>query len=139
MAISQRKFREIVFQVIFSQDFGGGMDSKMFASFLDQFMITKKRLRQVFDKAREVIAKKEVIDDLITKFSKDYDVSRISCVERNVLRLGVFEVLFDDEISPKIAISESIRLSRKFGTPEGGAFVNAVLDAIYLVETNHVD
>lgn len=120
--------------MIFSQDLGGGVDAKVVSSMLDQLMVTKKTLRQVCDKVSEIVSKIDAIDDLISKFSKDYDFKRISRVERNILRLGVFELLFDDEIPPKVAISEAIRLSRKFGTPEGGAFVNAILDAIYLSE-----
>jgi len=134
MVVPQRKFREIVFQMIFSQDLGGGVEPKVVSSMLDQLMVTKKTLRQVCDKVSEIVSKIDAIDDLISKFSKDYDFKRISRVERNILRLGVFELLFDDEIPPKVAISEAIRLSRKFGTPEGGAFVNAILDGIYLAE-----
>lgn len=132
MVVPQRKFREIIFQMLFSQDLGGGDDVKVVSSMLDQLMVTKKTLRQACDKVSIILSHVESIDALISKFSKDYDFNRISRVERNILRLGVYELLFDDEVPPKVAISESIRLSRKFGTPEGGAFVNAILDTIYL-------
>ena len=134
MVVPQRKFREIVFQMLFSQDLGGGVDAKVVSSMLDQLMVTKKTLRHICVKVSEIVSKIDPIDALISKFSKDYDFNRISRVERNILRLGVFELLFDDGIPPKVAISESIRLSRKFGTPEGGAFVNAILDAIHIAE-----
>jgi len=139
MEISKKKFRELLFQIIFSQDFGGSLNITEVLSLLKQSMITKKNLRQVCIKFNKILSKKIAVDTLIAKFSKSYDFNRISRVERNILRLGVFELLFDEDIPPKVAISESIRLSRKYGTHEGGAFVNAILDAIYLGEKSCVD
>jgi N utilization substance protein B len=72
-----------------------------------------------------------VIDEKITSLSPDYSFARISRVEKTILRLGVYEILFDDLIPPLVAISEAIRLTRKFGTPESARFVNAILDRVY--------
>jgi len=131
MVVPQRKFRELVFQMIFSQDLNQSTDIKIITSMLDQLTVTKKTLRQANERMQCVFDKLEEIDQHISKCSRDYDFNRISRVERNILRLGVYELLYDEEVPPKVALAESIRLSRKFGTPEGGAFVNAVLDAIY--------
>ena len=60
-----------------------------------------------------------------------YDIDRIHSVERNVLRLGIYELFFDPEIPPKVAIAEAIRMSKKFGTPESVSYVNAIMDNIY--------
>nr|NGX48373.1 hypothetical protein [Chlamydiota bacterium] len=59
-----------------------------------------------------------------------YELERISRIERSILRLGLYELLYTD-LPDKVAITEAIRLTRKFATAEGGAFVNALLDAIY--------
>jgi len=134
MAMSQRKFREIVFQIIFSQDLGGGIEVASLSSMRDQFMMTEARLRQACERVSMVMSNREVIDCLLSKFSKSYSLNRISRIEYSILQLGVFELLFDGEVPPKVAISEAIRLSRKFGAPEGGAFVNAILDRIYVAQ-----
>ncbi|QVL56750.1 MAG: transcription antitermination factor NusB [Simkaniaceae bacterium] len=134
MAISQKKFREVVFQMLYSRDLNELSDAKVLSSMLDQFVVTRKVLHQASAKVEKIFGEVDVIDSLISKFSKDYDFKRISRVERNILRLGLFELRFEGEIPPKVAISEAIRLSRKFGTPEGGAFVNAILDAIFQSE-----
>ena len=131
MVVPQRKFREIVFQMVFSQDLNESIDFKTITSLLDQLTVKKKTLRQAHVRMQSVFEKQDEIDELISLCSKSYDFKRISCVERNILRLGVFELLHDEEIPPKVTLSEAVRLSRKFGTPEGGAFVNAVLDTIY--------
>ena len=134
MAISQKKFREIVFQMVYSRDLNDLSDAKLLSSMLDQLVVTRKVLHQASAKVEKIFADVEEIDSLISNFSKDYDFKRISRVERNILRLGVFELRFEGEVPPKVVISEAVRLSRKFGTPEGGAFVNAILDAIFQSE-----
>ncbi len=134
MAISQKKFREIIFQMVYSRDLNDHSDAKVLTSMLDQFVVTRKVLHQASAKVEKIFAEVEAIDSLISNFSKDYDFKRISRVERNILRLGVFELKFEGEVPPKVVISEGVRLSRKFGTPEGGAFVNAILDAIFQSE-----
>ena len=134
MAISQKKFREIVFQMLYSRDLNELSDAKVLSSMLDQLVVTRKVLHQAAAKVEKIFFQLDEIDSLISKFSKDYDFKRISRVERNILHLGLFELKFEGEVPPKVAISEAVRLSRKFGTPEGGAFVNAVLDAIFQSE-----
>ena len=135
MVVPQRKFRELVFQMLFSQDLNEGSDFNVITSLLDQLTVTKKTLRQAHERMQCVFEKLDDIDQHISRCSRDYDFNRISRVERNILRLGVYELLYDDDIPAKVALAESIRLGRKFGTPEGGAFVNAVLDAIYRTGT----
>lgn len=136
MAISQKKFRELVFQMLYSRDLNELSDAKVLSSMLDQLVVTRKVLHQAAGKIEKIFLQIEEIDSLISRFSKDYDFHRISRVEKNILRLGLFELKFEGEIPPKVAIAEAVRLSRKFGTPEGGAFVNAILDAIFQAETN---
>jgi N utilization substance protein B len=131
MALSQKKFRETIFQVLYSRDLNASSDAKILSSMLDQFVVTRKALHQAMEKVETIFEKIEEIDALISNVSRDYDFKRISSIERNVLRLGLFELKFEGKIPPKVAISEAVRLSRKFGTPEGGAFVNALLDAIF--------
>lgn len=134
MVVPQRKFREIVFQMVYSRDLNSEADAKVLTSLLDQFVVTRKVLHQAYGKVEKIFAILDEIDGLISNFSKDYDFKRISRVERNILRLGVYELKYEGEVPPKVALAEAIRLSRKFGTPEGGAFVNAVLDAIFQSE-----
>ena len=131
MTLPKRKFREIVFQLTFSKDLNSGTDALLSCSLLDQMKISKKNLREAFDQVAHIIEKQEEIDALISKGSKSYDFTRISLVERNILRIAVFELFFEKKLPFKVVISEAIRLTRKFGTPDSAAFVNAVLETIY--------
>lgn len=130
--IPKKKFREMVFQIIYSQDFNDSIEPKGIFSMLDQCMISKKNMREAQERASKIAIHLKEIDEKIAQFSPEYDFSRISHVEKNILRLGIYEMIHDDDIPPKVAIAEAIRLARKYGTPEGGSFVNAVLDAIYV-------
>ena len=130
MALPQQKFREIVFQLLYSEEMAQAADEDMIPFMMQQLAVAKSAMRQAHERLRAIVAKKGEIDALIAATSKEYEESRITRVEKNILRLAIFELRYDQEIPPKVAISEAIRLARKFGTPEGGAFVNAILDEI---------
>ena len=74
---------------------------------------------------------KERLDRLISQSSINWRLERMSHVDRNILRLAAFEVLYMKDIPPKVAIDEAVELGKKFGTEESGAFINGVLDNIY--------
>ena len=129
MAISPHKFREIVFYLLYSDDFGGS--EEVTDMVMAQLAVTKKTVREAALVREKIAEKKGEIDELVRKHSSSYDFERIPRIERNVIRLGVYEILFTPEVPPKVAIAEAIRLARKFATPEAATFVNAVLDSIY--------
>ncbi len=131
MPIPLRKFREIVFQIIFSLDLNKEVDFSELTLIFDGLTVTKKNLRDAHEKANQVHLHLPEIDAQIEKISYAYDFKRISTVEKNILRLGVFELLFDKGVPPKVAIAEAIRIGRKYGSPEGATFINAILDKVY--------
>ncbi|WP_068468216.1 transcription antitermination factor NusB [Candidatus Protochlamydia phocaeensis] len=131
MALSQQKFREIVFQLLYSQDIGHPHEDVMIELIMAELSVSKKNVRLAQEKVNQIIEKLSEIDRLISSVSTSYDFDRIQIVTKNILRLGVFELFFDSGIPPKVAIAEAIRLSRKFSTPESASFVNALLDNLY--------
>lgn len=78
-----------------------------------------------------VLDHKDEIDQLITKFAPEWPLDQITIVDRNILRLGTFELRYDESIPAKVAINESIELAKTFGGESSGKFVNGVLGAIY--------
>ena len=77
-----------------------------------------------------VLETKGELDALIDRFSKNWDISRMSCVDRNVMRIAVFELRYCDDIPPKVSINEAVDVGKKFGTEESGAFINGIMDSI---------
>jgi len=80
-----------------------------------------------------VLKHKGEIDKLIEKCAPEWPIAQITVVDRNILRLGIYELMYGnyDEVPPKVAINESIELAKAFGGPNSAKFVNGVLGTIY--------
>ncbi len=87
----------------------------------------------VFSLLEEVLKKHKVIDEIIEASAPDWPIDKISVVDRNILRIGLTELLFGDraQVPPKVAINEAIELAKTFGGENSGKFVNGVLGAVY--------
>lgn len=78
-----------------------------------------------------IVTHQEVIDQTITTFAPDWPLAKITTVDRNILRIGTFELLYNFDIPSKVAINEAIELAKTFGGESSGKFVNGVLGAVY--------
>lgn len=130
MAIPQQKLREIIFQLLFSYDMAEPHRQDMESLLMKELSVTRKTMRQAQEKVDKILSHISSIDETIASVSETYDFSRIQHVEKNILRIGVYEMFMDDSIPKKVAIAEAMRLARKFSTKEAASFVNAVLDAL---------
>jgi transcription antitermination factor NusB len=70
------------------------------------------------------------IDQKISKYAENWQLERMAFVDRNIMRLGCFELIFRDDIPPKVTINEAVELAKKYSGSESGKFVNAILDQI---------
>lgn len=82
---------------------------------------------------RGVLKKQKVIDPIIEKCAPEWPIDQITIVDRNILRLGIFELMFGnyEEVPPKVAINEAIELAKAYGGESSGRFVNGVLGTVY--------
>ena len=71
------------------------------------------------------------IDALITQHADNWAMKRMAVIDRNILRLGVFELLHTEDVPPKVCINEAIELAKRFGDTESSKFINGILDAIH--------
>jgi len=71
------------------------------------------------------------IDHAISQFAEHWDLERMAVVDRNILRLAVYEILWMADVPPKVAINEAIEIAKKFGTKESSRFINGLLDRIH--------
>jgi len=74
----------------------------------------------------------EEIDKKIVKYATNWQLKRMAVVDRNIMRLGCFELLYREDIPPKVSINEAVELAKKFSGIESGKFVNAILDKVKL-------
>lgn len=88
---------------------------------------------------RGILQNIEGIDGYITKYAPDWPLDQITIVDRNILRIGCHELLFDEHIPPKVAINEAIEIGKSFGGESSGKFINGVLGAIYKQNKDSID
>ena len=78
--------------------------------------------------ARGALERLAEIDVRITAYAQNYELHRLAAVDRNILRLALYEMFFRDDIPPVVSINEAIEIAKKYGTDERGRFVNGILD-----------
>ncbi|MEW6306902.1 MAG: transcription antitermination factor NusB [Verrucomicrobiota bacterium] len=79
---------------------------------------------------RGVIEHRPDVDAEITKYAKNWDIHRMAVVDRNILRLAIYEMRFRDDIPPVVSINEAVDIAKKFSTDDSGRFVNGILDRV---------
>ncbi|MEK7596379.1 MAG: transcription antitermination factor NusB [Patescibacteria group bacterium] len=128
--------RSIILQTLFEWDFTGRDDKKIPAilernikefapGFEDNGFITALM--------EGILKKRKQLDDIIEKAAPEWPIEQVAMMDRNVLRIGLYELLFEnrDEVPPKVAINEAIELAKTFGGDSSGKFVNGVLGTVY--------
>jgi transcription antitermination protein NusB len=79
---------------------------------------------------RGAVEHRDEADTIIKKHAKNWDLHRIAAVDRNILRLAIFEMLYRDDIPPVVSINEAVDIAKKFSTQDSGKFVNGILDKV---------
>ena len=128
--------RSIAMQTLYEWDFHGqdnGLLKKILKKNIKEFGPGLENSEFVNNLVKGVIKHLPQIDKIITKTAPEWPIKLISVVDRNVLRIGLYELLFADhqEVPPKVAINESIELAKSFGGESSGKFVNGVLGTVY--------
>ena len=136
--------RSIVLQTLFEWDFASqDKKSEKIENIDDIKEVLKRNLKEfapgfeddifVLSLIDQVLKKRAVVDEIIEKAAPDWPIDKISVIDRNILRIGLTELLFGDrkEVPPKVAINEAIELAKTFGGENSGKFINGVLGAVY--------
>jgi len=130
MAVPQTKLREIVFLLLYSHGFTPNDEEGIVCKIMTELKVTKKVVYEALAQMQKILEHLGDIDARIEGATDEYAFDRITRVELNALRLGLFELQYGQLLSKNIAISEAIRITRKFGSPEGANFVNALLEVL---------
>ena len=127
---TRRQARELAMQALFYMDMQDNVSLQMLESFCGNFRPPKKATPFFLTLVTGVLETITEIDALIERFSKNWKIYRMSCVDRNVMRIAVYELLYCEDIPPKVSINEAVDVGKKFGTEESGAFINGIMDSI---------
>lgn len=129
---NRRKARERALQALFFVDMSGYEATEALSCFCGHFNPPEAILPFFSKLTNGVVHSKSDIDNVIKKFSKHWKIGRMSCVDRNIIRIAVFEMLCCEDIPAKVSINEAIEIGKKFGTEESGSFINGILDSVRL-------
>ena len=123
----RREGREAAVQYLYLRDLNGDSDLPAYYKFRG---LSPSARRFCDTLVQGAIEHQQAIDDAIRKNTQNYELARISVVDRNVLRVAIYEMLHCGEIPPVVSINEAIEIAKKYSTEESGRFVNGVLDQI---------
>ncbi len=127
----RRTARETAVQFLFMYDFHEGAELTPLVHTFWTCINTELEVRQFAEHIiRSVIKRRDEIDGIITKYVQNWDFSRIALIERNVLRIAFFEILYRPDIPDIAAINEAVDIAKKYGAQDAGKFVNGILDKV---------
>lgn len=128
----RRQAREYAVQFLFQGDFNpdchkSDMDQAL-ATFWEDKTADPEVRRFATELIQGTIAHEAQIDELIRKYAEHWDLHRMAAVDRNVLRLALYEMLYRPDVPPVVSINEAVDIAKKYSTAESGKFVNGILD-----------
>jgi transcription antitermination protein NusB len=126
----RRRAREFALQLLFQIDLAPGD----LEDTLDEFWAGRRTSESVLqfaeDLVRGTLARRDAIDEILAASALNWRVSRMAVVDRNILRMAIYEFLFQAATPRVVVIDEAIEIAKKFGNDESGPFINGILDAI---------
>jgi transcription antitermination factor NusB len=128
------KARECALQVLYAMDIRKGSKREVSESYWQENKESLEIKKFAMDLIDGTLVKMSKIDQLITKYADNWRIERMAVIDRNIIRMAIYELLYTADIPPKVAINEAVELAKKFGDDESGSFVNGVLDKINKIE-----
>ena len=128
--------RSVILQILFRWDFHNkeGALGAIIEEVLQEFAPKFSEKDFVFALSKGIQNHLPTIDALIQKYAPEWPLEQINAIDRNVLRIGIYELKFEEKVPPKVAMNEAIELAKTFGGTSSGRFVNGVLGSIYKEE-----
>jgi len=126
----RRKSRELALQVLYQLDITKQDPSKVLAQFQQHFSPNEEKDEFLEGLVLGVLDHSQEIDRLIERFSENWRLERMSIIDRNILRMASFELIYCEDIPPKVTLNEAIDLGKEYGSEDSGSFINGILDRI---------
>ncbi|MEX2043561.1 MAG: transcription antitermination factor NusB [Patescibacteria group bacterium] len=124
--------RTILMQSLYEQEFHPKTSLKDISErYLKREQVSDEEHAYIEHAAAGLAKRRKAIDKLIVKHAPEWPLDQIASIDRAVLRLGIYEVLYSEEVPPKVAINEAVELAKAFGGENSGSFVNGVLGTVY--------
>ena len=133
---TRRKSRELALQVLFQGELVEQNGLLDFEEFCVHFQVNKKAIPYAKKLLDGVLEKSDVLNQLISKYAENWRLERMSVIDRNILRLAVYEVHYQNDVPTTVAINEAVEIAKRYSTDDSGPFINGILDAMAREETS---
>ena len=130
MSGRRRKSRELALQLLYQNDLAGTPPEEMFAR-TEEYVLARPEVQEYAQRlVLGTLSRRDELDAKLSERSEHWRLGRMAAVDRNLLRLALYELLFEEDTPDAVVIDEAVEIAKKFSTPSSGPFVNGVLDAI---------
>jgi transcription antitermination protein NusB len=137
---NRRRSRELAMQALFYMDLRNNASEERLNLFCESCQPSKKARPFFLKLVNGVKSSRDNIDTIVERFSSNWKINRMSGVDRNIIRIAIYEMMCCDDIPPRVSINEAIDIGKKYGTEESGAFINGILDSIHLeIQSEHLE
>ena len=126
----RRKAREMALEVLYLCDVSSLSREKAMVGVLKSSDLDSKTKIFMNRLIEGVLDKRETLDNIIIKYSENWEMKRMAALDRNILRLGSYELLYEKETPVSVVIDEAVEIAKSFSTPDSGKFVNGILDKV---------
>ncbi len=126
----RRKARESTLQILFQLEFNDSQLDKTISQFLENKKADKEEKELCTRLICGIVANQAEIDKIIQSASQHWRISRMASVDKNILRMAAYEMLYDKDLAPAIIINEAIEIAKKYSSEQSATFVNGILDAL---------
>ncbi len=130
---ARRRARSLVLQVLYEVDAVGHEVEEVVTRLLTEEKLSKENAAFTRELVSGVIQNREKIDHHIRSFAPAWPIEQIPVIDRNILRLAIFEILLDNKVPVKVAINEAVELAKTFGSDSSSKFINGVLGSVSAV------
>lgn len=130
MASYRHLARQCVMQTIFAVEFRGGQPEEILDSLLDEFADKIDDRSFAHETLKGVLEKKDAILDTIKVYAPEWPVEKIAPIDRSILEIGIYEIVYSQDIPPVVAINESVEMAKEFGDNSSPKFINGVLSNV---------
>ena len=127
----RRTARELALKFLYQTEFNSNSPDSELNSFCDRSNVSEEVQNFTQALIKNILFHKKEVDELLEKISANWAPDRMAVIDKNILRLGICELLFDPTTPPKVVINEAVEIAKKFGTEESPDFINGNLDKVF--------
>ena len=127
----RRTARELALKFLYQTEFNSNSPDSELNSFCDRANVSEEVQNFTQALIKNILFHKKEVDELLEKISANWAPDRMAVIDKNILRLGICELLFDPATPPKVVINEAVEIAKKFGTEESPDFINGILDKVF--------